>query len=38
MFTGHDDLATVYAASFAEAKHTIGQLLQVIDGAAGGAR
>jgi hypothetical protein len=30
VFTGHDDLATVYAAAFAEAKHTIGQLLQVI--------
>jgi hypothetical protein len=30
-FTGHDDLATVYPAAFAEAKHTILRLLQVVD-------
>ena len=28
---GHGDLATVYPAAFAAAKHTILQLLQVID-------
>jgi hypothetical protein len=38
VFTGHEDLATVYAAAFAEAKHTIGQLLQVIDGLTGAFR
>jgi hypothetical protein len=30
VFTGHDDLATVYPAAYAEARHTITQLLQVI--------
>jgi hypothetical protein len=32
VFCGHvDDLATVYAAAYAEAKYTIGELLRVID-------
>ena len=38
MFTGHEDLATVYAAAFGEAKHTIGRLLQVIGELTGGAK
>jgi hypothetical protein len=38
VFTGHDDLATVYAAAYAEARHTIRGLLAVIDALAGGER
>lgn len=38
VFTGHEDLATVYAAAFGEAKHTIGRLLQVIGELTGGAK
>jgi hypothetical protein len=35
VFCGHDDLGTVYAAAFAEAKATIGALLYVIGGLTG---
>ncbi len=35
---GHPDLGTVYAAAFADAKHMIGELLQVIAELTGGAR
>jgi hypothetical protein len=35
---GHADLTTVYAAAYAEAKHTIDDLLRIIDDLTGGAR
>lgn len=37
-FTGHPDLTTIYPAAFADAKHTIHELLRVIDELTGAAR